>query len=85
MLKVHSFMVKSYRVVVVVVAHEIIMSALGLVIAIARARARPRSLTKNRKEIEKKWKRNGKEMEKKWNRNGKEIRMEYQLNTWSLT
>ena len=27
------------------VAHEIIMSALGLVFAIARARARPRSLT----------------------------------------
>ena len=28
-----------------VVAHEIIMSALGLVIAIARSRPRPRSLT----------------------------------------
>ena len=27
------------------VTHEIILSALGLVIAIARARARPRSLT----------------------------------------
>ena len=44
MLKVPSFMVKSC-VVGGCVAHEIIMSALGLVIAIARARARPRSLT----------------------------------------